>query len=106
MQNTIYQILNLFLLFVPILIIFLCRKFAPNRFWLGMVLSVVFFPIAHFYIKKGGGYVFVILLNAYLLSFLTENEIVWLAVSIIISAVLMLFRFKLWSIKSIEQVRG
>ncbi len=70
-----------------------------------MVLSVIFFPIAHFYVKKGGGYVFIVLLNIYLLYLLTENEIVLVTVSVLISVVLMFFRFKLWSIKSIEQGR-
>jgi hypothetical protein len=105
MQENIYQILNLFLLLVPVLVIFLCRKLAPNKFWIGMILSVVFFPIAHFYVKKGGGYVLIVLLNIYLLYLLTENEIILVTVSVLISVVLMFFRFKLWSIKSIEQGR-
>ncbi len=105
MQNYINQFLNLSVLLAPILIVFLCRKFAPNKFWLAMVLSVIFFPIAHFYVKKGGGYVFIVLLNIYLLYLLTENEIVLVTVSVLISVVLMFFRFKLWSIKSIEQGR-
>lgn len=105
MQDNIYQILNLCLLLAPVLIIFLCRKFVPNKFWIGMLLSIVFFPIAHFYIKKGGGYVFIVILNFYLMYLLTENEIVLITTGVLISAVLMFFRFKLWSIKSVEQGR-
>ena len=68
-----------------------------------MILSILIFPIGHFYIKKGIGYVFIILLNIFLLSLLIENEIILIIAGCLISAILMFFRFKFLSIKIIEQ---
>ena len=103
MQSNIYQILNLLILIVPVLLVVLCRIYYPNKFWVGMILSILIFPIGHFYIKKGIGYVFIILLNIFLLSLLIENEIILIIAGCLISAILMFFRFKFLSIKIIEQ---
>jgi len=103
MQSCIYQILNLLILIVPILLVVLCRIYYPNKIWVGMILSVLIFPIGHLYIKKGTGYVFIILFNIFLLSLLIENEIILIIAGCLISAILMFFRFKFLSIKVIEQ---
>ena len=104
MEGIIYQILNLLIVIVPILSLVLCRIYYPNKFWVAMVFSVVFFPIGHFYIKKGIGYVFIILLNFYLLSLVVDNEIILITSGCLISAIFMYFRFKIMSIKQAEQI--
>ncbi len=103
MQATVYQILNVSILIIPILALIICRVYFPNRFWLGMVLSILLFPIGHFYIKKGFYYVVIIWINISLLSMIIDNEIAWVIVVSAISAFLMFFRFKLSSIRKIEQ---
>ena len=104
MEGTIYQILNLLIVIVPILSLVLCRICYPNKFWIAMIFSVVFFPIGHFYIKKGIGYVFIILLNFYLLSLVVNNEIILITLGCIISALFMYFRFKIMTNKQSEQI--
>jgi len=69
-----------------------------------MIFSIIFFPIGHFYIKKGIGYVFIILLNIYLLSLVVDNEIILLTSGCLISVIFMYFRFKIMSIKQVEQI--
>lgn len=103
MEGNFHQVLNLLIIIVPILSVVLCRIYYPNKFWVAMILSVMFFPIGHFYIKKGIGYVFVILLNFYLLSLVVDNEIFLVIAGCLISAILMFFRFRLLFIKQIEQ---
>lgn len=105
MEINIHQILNMLIIIVPILLIILGRKYYPNKFWVAMVMSVLFFPIGHFYIKKGMGYVFIILLNIFLLSLVIENQILLGTIGCLISALVMFFRFKLLPIKDIEQDR-
>lgn len=103
MQGSVLQILNLLILIVPILVVILCRVYFPNKFWIGMLLSVLLFPIGHFYLKKGFGYVVIILLNFFLLSLIVKNEITLIITGCFISAFLMFFRFKISSIRTIEQ---
>lgn len=103
MEIHLTQILNGLVIIVPILVIVLGRKYYPNKFWVAMVMSILFVPIGHFYVKKGMGYVFIILLNLLLFSLVIENVFFLAGLGCVISAVLMFFRFKLKSIKTIEQ---
>ncbi len=103
MKGTAFQILNLLILIVPISSVVLCRVYFPNKFWIGMLLSVLSFPIGHFYIKKGLSYFVIILFFVLLLSILTQSEIILITAGCLMSAVLMFLRFKIRSIKVIEQ---
>lgn len=103
MEGISIQILNLMILIIPILSLVLCRLFYPNKFWVAMIFSVIFFPIGHFYIKKGGGYVFIILLSLNLLSLVVDNEIILIASGCLISAIFMFFRFRQMPFKKIIQ---
>jgi hypothetical protein len=103
MQGSLIQVLNLLIGFVPILAVILCRVYFPNKFWVGMVLSVLSFPIGHFYIRKGIGYVVITLLFTLLIYSQIKNVIVIVPAGCSVSAVLMLLRFKMKSIKLIEQ---
>ena len=106
MQGTIWQILNLIIAIVPILsvlsVIF-CRVYFPNKFWIGMLLSVLSFPIGHFYVKRGLTYVIITIAFVLLASILTQNEIILITTGCVLSASLMFLRFKIQSIKLLEQ---
>ena len=103
MQGTVWQHLNLLILILPVRVVVLSRVYLPNKFWVGMLLSVLTFPIGHLYLKNGFGYVIIILLNVILLSLLIENKIIWIIAGCLISAIFMFFRFKNLSTRTIEQ---
>jgi hypothetical protein len=103
MEGNTIQVINLLIVIVPILSLVLGRIYCPNNFWVAMVFSALLFPIGHLYIKKGIGYVFIVLLSCYLMSLVVNNQIILFSVCSLISALLMFFRFKLIGIKKIEQ---
>ena len=101
--NSFFVFLILVLIIgIPIWITFFLRKVIPGKLWLGLLLSVLFFPFGHFYLK--GGVVYIILLFAVeiLLSLLVSNEIVLGLVGAGLSVVLMYTRFHLKGIRNIE----
>jgi len=59
--------------------------------------------IGHFYIKKGLSYIIAISLITFVLFFITENVIIHIAASIFCSVMFMVLRFKIGSIRVLEQ---
>jgi hypothetical protein len=94
--------LNLAILVVPILLVILSRLYLPNRFWVGMAVSILAFPIGHFYLKGGLSYTFIILLNVVLLGLLIESEITIIIVGCFLSALFMAFRLHNKSLKNMS----
>ena len=103
MRGSVFQIINLLIAIVPILAVILCRLYFPNKFWVGILLSIISFPIGHFYIKKGLNYVIIVVLFVLLLSILVRDAIILVIAGCLMSSVLMILRFKIQSIKAIEQ---
>ena len=68
-----------------------------------MLLSVLSFPVGHFYVKRGLTYVIITVLFILLISILTHNEIILIITGCFVSSVLMFLRFKIQSIKILEQ---
>ena len=104
MQGEFIQILNLLVAILPIFSVILCRKYFPNKLWMGIILSILSFPIGQFYLRKGLSYVIIIVLFVFLLSIIMKNEVILLATGCSISAVLMILRFKIESIYEIEKI--
>jgi len=81
----------------------LCRKHYPNRLWLGITFCALLGAVGHFYIRKGLSYIIAISLITLLLFHFTENIVIHLAASFLCSAVFMVLRFKIDSIRVFEQ---
>ncbi|BBO81570.1 hypothetical protein DSCO28_21360 [Desulfosarcina ovata subsp. sediminis] len=87
MQDEFIQIFNLLVVLVPISSVILCRKYFPNNFWVGIFLSIVAFPIGHFYMGKGLSYVVIIVLFVCLASIITHNEVVLVIAGCLVSLI-------------------
>jgi len=63
--------------------------------WLGLLLSIIFCPFGHFYIKGGFNYFILILLFGYILSIYTSDIVLLEIIAIFLSATIMIARFKI-----------
>ena len=98
--------IDLGIVFSPILLIgiaILVRKFFPSRIFIALPLSVIFGPFGHFYIKRGLSYAVTVILFGFAVTLITKNEIILFLAGSVFSFLLMLFRFKIESIRKLEQ---
>ncbi len=86
-----FYMLCLFLSIIPILFL---KKIAPKKLWLGLLLSIIFCPFGHFYIKGGFNYFILILLFGYILNIYIPDIVLLEILTIFLSATIMIARFK------------